>query len=414
MQLLPTQPAPSPIAAGAATNDSSDESESFSILFSSSSDKQKEPKSSPVSLPLPLQITYNSWPWTHVPFVPPSTVWLRPSGLTNLRSPIHDAAGRLDPLLALQLKKYADDDPGPTPQQAVPLEVIRKVQILDEKRDGRRNRPTRGCRILFRDAVVRVLRRGQRKAVNSGQNGRRPFPEKNGETLTTTGPRSRARRRHCHYHVQEAEEWRQRSDGDATLKRQLGTVGHLSRSSHDRPGNESTKLRTPRTDEPENQFDRDDKPGRKLSHSLQDDPHPTPSCNNLDRRGAARTPRRLHWHPFDKIRRSNCDAPRLSPKRDKTTGRQVEKPNIYEVSPHPSPRLDSWVSRAYDESTDVLHDRTRQTCWTNDNLKMAETRSTHNNATGPSTTTIAPGERDKTIRTRFRCHLFVLTRNIQF
>ncbi|KAI2500087.1 hypothetical protein MHU86_14414 [Fragilaria crotonensis] len=31
-----------------------------------------------------------------VPFVPPSTVWLRPSGLTNL-SPIHDSAGRLDP-----------------------------------------------------------------------------------------------------------------------------------------------------------------------------------------------------------------------------------------------------------------------------------------------------------------------------
>jgi hypothetical protein len=49
--------------------------------------------------------------------------------LTNqFESPIHDAAGRLDPLLALQLKKYADDDPGPKPQQAIPLEVIRKVQ----------------------------------------------------------------------------------------------------------------------------------------------------------------------------------------------------------------------------------------------------------------------------------------------
>ena len=47
-QLLPTQPAPSAIAVGAATNDSSDESESFSIHFSSSSDEQKEPKSSPV------------------------------------------------------------------------------------------------------------------------------------------------------------------------------------------------------------------------------------------------------------------------------------------------------------------------------------------------------------------------------
>ena len=48
--------------------------------------------------------------------------------LNQFESPIHDAAGRLDPLLALQLKKYADDDPGPKPQQAVPLEVIRKVR----------------------------------------------------------------------------------------------------------------------------------------------------------------------------------------------------------------------------------------------------------------------------------------------
>ena len=80
-----------------------------------------------------------------------------------------------------------------------------------------------------------------------------------------------------------AEEWRQRSNGDATSKQQLGTVGHLSRSSHGRPGNESTKLRTPRTDELENQFDHDDRPRRNLSHSLQEDPQPTPSRNNLSR-----------------------------------------------------------------------------------------------------------------------------------
>ncbi|KAI2511527.1 hypothetical protein MHU86_2963 [Fragilaria crotonensis] len=48
--------------------------------------------------------------------------------LNKFESPIHDAAGRLDPLLALQLKRYADEDPGPTPQQALPLEVIRKVR----------------------------------------------------------------------------------------------------------------------------------------------------------------------------------------------------------------------------------------------------------------------------------------------
>jgi hypothetical protein len=48
--------------------------------------------------------------------------------LNQFESPIYDAAGRLDPLLALQLKKYADDNPGLKPQQAIPLEVIRKVR----------------------------------------------------------------------------------------------------------------------------------------------------------------------------------------------------------------------------------------------------------------------------------------------
>ncbi|KAI2490976.1 hypothetical protein MHU86_23578 [Fragilaria crotonensis] len=48
--------------------------------------------------------------------------------LNKLESPIHDSAGSLDPLLALQLKKYADDDPGAAQQQAIPLEVIRKVR----------------------------------------------------------------------------------------------------------------------------------------------------------------------------------------------------------------------------------------------------------------------------------------------
>jgi hypothetical protein len=48
--------------------------------------------------------------------------------LNKLESRVHDAAGRLDPLLALQLKKYADDDPGVAQQQAIPLEVIRKVR----------------------------------------------------------------------------------------------------------------------------------------------------------------------------------------------------------------------------------------------------------------------------------------------
>ena len=50
--------------------------------------------------------------------------------LHELESPIHDAAGRLEPLLALQLKGYADDDPITQPQPAIPLEVIRKVRAM--------------------------------------------------------------------------------------------------------------------------------------------------------------------------------------------------------------------------------------------------------------------------------------------
>ena len=90
-QLLPIQPAPSVIAAGAATNDSSDELVSSSILFSSSPDKQKELKCSPVSLPpfgtdgfAPDYLRQLAMDPCPVPFVPPSTVWLRPSGLKTL------------------------------------------------------------------------------------------------------------------------------------------------------------------------------------------------------------------------------------------------------------------------------------------------------------------------------------------
>ena len=41
--------------------------------------------------------------------------------LHQLESPIHDASGRLEPVLALQLKSYADADLAPRPQQASPL-----------------------------------------------------------------------------------------------------------------------------------------------------------------------------------------------------------------------------------------------------------------------------------------------------
>ena len=111
-------------------------------------------------------------------------------------------------------------------------------------------------------------------------------------------------------------------------------------------------------DEPQNQFDHDERPGRNASHSIQDYPQPTLKSNNLGRRGAARAPSRLHRHAFDQIRRSNGDAPCRSPKRDDTTCREVEKPNIHEVSPYPSLRPVSWGNRTHDESINV-HDRTR-------------------------------------------------------
>jgi hypothetical protein len=50
--------------------------------------------------------------------------------LHKFESPIHDAAGRLEPVLALQLKGYADEDPDPRPQQALPLEVVKRVRAM--------------------------------------------------------------------------------------------------------------------------------------------------------------------------------------------------------------------------------------------------------------------------------------------
>jgi hypothetical protein len=50
--------------------------------------------------------------------------------LHKFESPIHDAAGRLEPILALQLKGYADEDLDPRLQQALPLEVVRRVRAM--------------------------------------------------------------------------------------------------------------------------------------------------------------------------------------------------------------------------------------------------------------------------------------------
>ena len=132
MQLLPIQPASSAIAAGAATIDSTDKSESFLTLSPQvrTNRKNRSPRlfcCRPSGRTALLQITAGHGPMS-------GTIRAALDGvaqtflLNKLESPIHDAVGRPDPLLALQLKKYADDDPGPTPQQAVPLEVMCKVR----------------------------------------------------------------------------------------------------------------------------------------------------------------------------------------------------------------------------------------------------------------------------------------------
>ena len=93
-QLLPVQPAPSAIAAGAVTSVSSVESDNSSNLFSDDSDEPKRSKSSRASRPpfgergwVPDNVRDLAMDESPALFVPPSTVWLRPSGFTNLRAP---------------------------------------------------------------------------------------------------------------------------------------------------------------------------------------------------------------------------------------------------------------------------------------------------------------------------------------
>jgi hypothetical protein len=54
------------------------------------------------------------------------------SRLNKFESPIHDNSGRLEPVLALQLKGYADEDPGTNQQQALPLEVLDRARQMND------------------------------------------------------------------------------------------------------------------------------------------------------------------------------------------------------------------------------------------------------------------------------------------
>ncbi|KAI2507882.1 hypothetical protein MHU86_6540 [Fragilaria crotonensis] len=60
-----------------------------------------------------------------VPFVPPSTVWLRPSGLTNLRAQSTTPPDASTPS-GFTIEEVRGRRPGVAQQQAIPLEVIRK------------------------------------------------------------------------------------------------------------------------------------------------------------------------------------------------------------------------------------------------------------------------------------------------
>jgi hypothetical protein len=93
-QLLPDQPATSAIADGAVTSVASVVSDSTSNLFSDDSDEPKKSKSLRASRPpfgergwVPDNVRDLAMEESPALFVPPSTVWLRPSGFTNLRAP---------------------------------------------------------------------------------------------------------------------------------------------------------------------------------------------------------------------------------------------------------------------------------------------------------------------------------------
>jgi hypothetical protein len=62
-----------------------------------------------------------------VQFVPPSTAWRRPN---KLGSPIHDARGRFDAVLAAQLRGYSIEDPGTKQSQAIPAAVVALMEAV--------------------------------------------------------------------------------------------------------------------------------------------------------------------------------------------------------------------------------------------------------------------------------------------
>ena len=229
-QLLPTQPAPSATQLALLRTfpwTSRNHPRSFSPQVRTNW-KNRSPRlfcCRPSGRTASLQITYDSWPWTHVWYhlcspqqcgsdLPAKQIW----------EPDPRRCRATRPPSSCSVEETRRRRPWPNTPASRPVGSNSYGAIADEKQDGRQDRPARGRRILLRDVVMRIFRRGQWKAVITSQDGRRPFPEERRDN-DDYRPRSPARGRHGYYHVvQEAEEQRQRSDGDTTSKLQLGTI----------------------------------------------------------------------------------------------------------------------------------------------------------------------------------------------
>ncbi|KAI2501757.1 hypothetical protein MHU86_12677 [Fragilaria crotonensis] len=190
-QLLPTQPVPSAIAAGAVTKDSSDESTESEEPFLKDSDEKRKQKRSPASPPpfgtdgfAPDNLRKLAMDPCPVPFVPPSTVWLRPSGLTNLRAQSTTPPDDSTPS-GFTTETLRRRGPRTYPTAGAAVRGDSKGSILGKKRDGHRYWTTCGGRVLFRHEVVRIFRCRKPTDDISDQSGRRSFPTE-GQDLQTT------------------------------------------------------------------------------------------------------------------------------------------------------------------------------------------------------------------------------------
>ncbi|KAI2500104.1 hypothetical protein MHU86_14371 [Fragilaria crotonensis] len=276
--------------------------------------------------------------------------------LNKFESPIHDAAGRLDPLLALQLKRYADEDPGPTPQQALPLEVIRKV------RSWARNETD----IAIGQLVVVAFFFAMRSCEYSDVGSRRTtsvirvddvrFRQK-GQDLQTTdrGQLENADTVSITFRRQKngdkgATVTQHRNDRqgqtDICPVRVLADLTTRVRSydCHSRTNPKINAVRTQDSDEPQHIS------SKSILRQLR---------MATTRRGGEAWPPG-EWHRHSLIRSGAAMAMHLAGVPSETiqmVGRW--RPDVHEIPPNSSAGLDTRSSRTHDESTIFLHDRPR-------------------------------------------------------